>query len=269
MTLPTPYYDADGITLYRGDSREILPLLAAESVHLVLTDPPYGISVAERFADIRARLQVRCGVLFGSEREAEGEVASSHEGPTRPTTIPNDTPEAALALYSMLAEQAWRLLVPGGYCLCFVGCTGRDPTIVRVLPIFADRIETVIYWDKTMQSLGWHYQPQVEAILVAKRRGRARWCARHCQRGLIRAYPPHVQAHHPTEKPVTLLTRLIANHTMPGDVVLDPFAGSGSTLVAAQELGRRAIGIELEEWWCEVAVRRLRQRVLPVVHSVV
>jgi len=257
MTLPTPYYDADGITLYHGDAREILPLLAAESVHLVLTDPPYGISIADRLADYRERRRRRRHVLL----------VSRSEGLPWQTPIANDTPEAALGLYSLLAEQSWRLLVPGGYCLCFVRCTGPDPMIVRVLPIFGNHIETVIYWDKANSSLGSHYQTQVEGVLVARRPGRARWCARHCQPGLIRACIPG--EHHPTEKPVTLLTRLIANHTMPGDVVLDPFAGSGSTLVAAQELGRRAIGIELEEWWCEVAVRRLRQRVLPVVHSVV
>jgi site-specific DNA-methyltransferase (adenine-specific) len=59
---------------------------------------------------------------------------------------------------------------------------------------------------------------------------------------------------HKSEKPVGLIKKLIAESG--GDLILDPFAGSGTTLVAAKHLGRRAIGIEIEERWCEVAAKR-------------
>jgi site-specific DNA-methyltransferase (adenine-specific) len=62
---------------------------------------------------------------------------------------------------------------------------------------------------------------------------------------------------HPTQKPVTGLTPVIRAFSRPGDIVLDPFCGSGSTLVAARQLGRRYVGIELDAEYCEAARKRL------------
>lgn len=67
--------------------------------------------------------------------------------------------------------------------------------------------------------------------------------------------------HHPHEKPVDLLVRLLDK--CPPGVILDPFAGSGSTLVAAKMVGREAVGIEIEQSYCDIAVQRLAQDALP------
>lgn len=64
---------------------------------------------------------------------------------------------------------------------------------------------------------------------------------------------------HPTEKPVGLLANLISSVTKPGDLILDPFAGSGSTLVAAKKTGRRFIGIELDDDYFVTAQRRIEE----------
>ena len=66
---------------------------------------------------------------------------------------------------------------------------------------------------------------------------------------------------HPTQKPVDLMAWCI-NHAPKADTILDPFMGSGTTLVAAKQLGRRAVGIEIEEKYCAIAVQRLAQEVM-------
>lgn len=84
---------------------------------------------------------------------------------------------------------------------------------------------------------------------------------RHCEGAVWRG--PLAEANgHPTPKPVWLMQKQIQASSNPGDLVLDPFAGSGSTLYAAKQLGRRVMGIEMNERYCEIAAKRLSQEVL-------
>jgi site-specific DNA-methyltransferase (adenine-specific) len=66
---------------------------------------------------------------------------------------------------------------------------------------------------------------------------------------------------HPTQKPISIIAPLIRCSASEGEVVLDPFMGSGTTLRAAKDLGRKAIGIEIEERYCEIAAKRMAQEV--------
>lgn len=86
----------------------------------------------------------------------------------------------------------------------------------------------------------------------------------HLWRGRCKASERMVTRQHPTQKPVALFKWVYSTCDLKRDVVLDPYLGSGSSLLAAQEMNMRAIGIEIEERYCEIAAKRLQQEVLPL-----
>ena len=86
-------------------------------------------------------------------------------------------------------------------------------------------------------------------------------CFRHMWSGAFRDSERHTR-YHPAQKPVALLAWCIQRIPLPGETILDPFMGAGTTLRAAKDLGRKAIGIEIEEKYCEIAVKRLAQETL-------
>ena len=90
------------------------------------------------------------------------------------------------------------------------------------------------------------------------------WCddGSRIMRSVFRCQNCQGSAEHPTQKPLEIMRVLVAYSCPRGGLLIDPFSGSGSTLVAAKELQRNAIGIEIEERYCEIAANRLRQRVL-------
>ena len=115
-------------------------------------------------------------------------------------------------------------------------------------------------WDKRLteaadRMLGWPF----ELAWVNKRKGKARMY-RILHGGWINADGHNIPRFHPTQKPVALFKSVLLDY--PGENILDPFMGSGTTLRACKDLGRKAIGIEIEERYCEIAAKRLRQEVL-------
>lgn len=223
MTLPQPYYDRDGITIYHADCRDILPHLAPGSVDLVLTDPPYGIAYSTNYT-VRG-------------------VGASWLG----TVIENDGDTTA-------RDQSLDMLsgIPA-----YVFGTWKVPHPANT--------KAVLVWDKGpasgMGDLSFPWKPSWEEIYVI-----GDGFSGHRDEGVIKGFTEVTWESkgraHPNQKPVKLLRYLIGKTE--AKTILDPFMGSGTTLRAAKDLGRRAIGIEIEERYCEIAVRRLAQAVLPL-----
>jgi len=117
---------------------------------------------------------------------------------------------------------------------------------------------TFVIWAKNTFTLGRSdYQRQYEPILYGWPEGATRhWCGDRDQSDVWQIKKPHKNDLHPTMKPVELVERAIRNSSRPGNVVLDPFGGSGTTLIAAEKSGRRARLIELDPKYVDVIVRR-------------
>jgi len=243
--------------VYQGDCLDLMASLPGESIDLVLTDPPYGLNYNN-------------GDLASVWEEALGHGPA---GPARP--IAGDGRDDWVQNLPLWMEQFARVLVKGGCCCCC--CCGGGPS-----PIFAEmtlamdaamQFKQAIVWDKGGLGMGWHYRRSYEFMLVAQKPGAAcKWYGDNRQSNVVRIpkiIPSAVQ--HPTEKPVRLMEQFILLHSRPGDLILEPFAGSGSTLEAAERLGRRWIAAEIDPMWAEKAQTRAERarlsRPLPLLSA--
>jgi DNA modification methylase len=221
----TPYYEQDGITIYHGDCREVMPTLGR--CDLLLADPPYGVNY-------HVRPQI---VGHGNRRVLMG---------GKPPIYGDDTPfdpshlldVAGRAILFGANHYSDKLPVSGGWIVWDKTGGGRGPR-----NSFADC------------EIAWSNVRKTPSII------------HHLWKGLVRDSEAGEAVLHPTQKPVALMARLLADYTQTGQLVLDPYTGSGPVLVAAKSLGRRAIGIEIEERYCEIAAKRLSQGVLPMEAS--
>ncbi len=208
MSLPAPYYEEDGITIFHADCRLILPHLP--KVDLVLTDPPYGI---ERFKKGFGYTRFKG---YGAETEGiKWDVAPTKECLSSILNVAQFSIVWGGNNYEMPASQYF------------------------------------LVWDK-MQTVD-NFASAELAYTNVKIPAKVFRFSIH----------EHNQCnkYHPTQKPVELMKWCIA-FVPTAQTILDPFMGSGTTLRAAKDLGRKAIGIEIEEKYCAIAVERLRQGVL-------
>ena len=129
------------------------------------------------------------------------------------------------------------------------------------LPLVSDNIKNVIIWVKNNWSAGdleGDYGNQYE-MLAFMPKGNFKLKSKRFSN--VWFFDREIPKYHPTQKPTSLINRIIESATNKGDIILDPFLGSGTTARACKDLGRKCIGIEISKEYCDIAVKRLGQEV--------
>lgn len=225
---------AEGVTLYLGDCLEVLPTLG--KVGHVLSDPPYEEELHAAFGSIR---QIR----------TDGKHRSRHSDLTFGSV---NVDRGAFAKAMVDACEGWLLV----FTLAEGVRAWRDDIIT------ADgKWHGTLFWVKPDAAPRFNGQGPARGAECAA----LAWCGggyRAWNGGGKRGVYTHCvsvgrQGEHPTEKPIPLMAELIADLTMPEQLICDPFMGSGSTGIAAVRHGRRFVGIEQNEKWFDLSCRRI------------
>jgi site-specific DNA-methyltransferase (adenine-specific) len=217
----TPYYQQDGITIYHGDCRDVLPTLAAGAATAVVADPPFGI-----------------GFDYGTyDDAAEGYANLMRTWLAEASRIVGDGP--CFVWQAVLTADRWHQWFPPGFRI-FAACKGFVQ--FRPQPV-QHSWDPVVFWgqlrgEPSVYRKDWHVQ-----YLAPFGAGRPK-------------------INHPCPRPLEQVRYVVTLAADRGDTILDPFMGSGTTLRAAKDCGCQAIGIEIEERYCEIAAKRLSQGVL-------
>lgn len=244
-----PFYDEDGITIYHADFRDVeVPGVA----DCIVTDPPYGQTslywdrwVSEWPTTVRPSLRFGASMwCFGSLRMfmehapefagwrfAQDLVWEKHNGS-------NFHADRFRRVHEQVAQ-----FYPNG-------TPWGD--VYNVTPTTPDATR----WTVRRKERPPHTGDIADSTYTSSDGGP------RLQRSVIRVRSMHGRAQHPTQKPVGIVAPLIEASCPPDGTVYDPFAGSGTTGVAAREVGRRAVLVEIQERYCEIAAKRLSQGVL-------
>lgn len=215
-----PYYQDDWVTLYHGDCLEVTEWLAAD---VLVTDPPYGIAWSTRGT-------------YGGNMQGRGATSQSN-------VIANDSnPEIRDAVLDLWGTKpavvfgSWRVERPSNTQHRLIWHkAGMPPGPANAA--FMSQDEEIYVWGQGFRKSS----PPLRSVIKTDEHR-----------------PTAVQEiGHPTPKPIGLMETLIDR--CPEGVIADPFAGSGATLLAARNLGRKVIGVELEERYCELIAKRLGQ----------
>ncbi len=218
-----PYYEDKYVQIYHGDCREILPKFHSQEFDLIITDPPYSV-----------------GVNSSGQRASYGD-----NSVIKPflTIIGKELFRVARINGAIYINTDWRTYPIWWDCLS------------QIKPL-----TNLIVWDYEWIKAGSHYRFTYELLMF--------W-ALGAHKLTDKATPDvwrippinfTVDKRHPAEKPVALIEFILSKSQ--GEIILDPFLGSGTTALACKKLGKRCIGIEIEEKYCEIAADRCRQEVM-------
>lgn len=238
-----PYYSDDFVTLYHAACQDVLPML--DSVDHVITDPPYSEHV------------------HGKSRRGSS-LPDAHEFPAcisraRELGFVSLTPDLMQFCAGEFARLSQR------WVLAFSDVESATDWRLALEAVKLDYVRTGA-WIKvgaTPQFTGDRPAAGFEAITIAHPKGRKRWNGggTHAvwSEPIVLNRGGNDPRLHTTQKPLTLMRRLVSLFTDEGETILDPFAGSGTTGVAAATLGRKAILVEMSEQYCDVIAKRLEK----------
>lgn len=229
-----PYYEDDAVTIYHGDTLDVLPRLGVARPSVLVTDPDY----------------VAAG---GSSNGRTSETSYQYFTFWLTSTVS--------LIRSTMAPETLGFVFADWRTIGIVAAAFREEGSSTARRKSWACNQSLV-WDRQGMGMGAPFRNSYEMIAVVAG-PQSSWD--HLPKNIptVLRYTWHYgrHAHHGAEKPVGLVSRLLG--WTPGDgVVLDPFMGSGTTLVAAKNLGRKAIGIEIEERYCEIAAQRCSQEVL-------
>ncbi|MFA5143293.1 MAG: DNA modification methylase [Candidatus Omnitrophota bacterium] len=226
-----------------GDSsnpEDIKRLIGDEKVNLIFSDPPYNVNY---YGGNRPVDNVRPKKSRDWNRIYNDNLSQAEYEKWLKTILKNVTP----------------YLAPGAPCYLFNG-SAQFGSMYQMLTELKFHVSCVITWAKESFSIGYgDYNQQTEFCLYAwkENNGAHNWYGPTNESTLWQIKRDHTASYdHPTQKPVALAHRAIKNSSKRGDVVLDMFLGSGTTLIAAEGLHRACLGIEIDPHYCDAIVRR-------------
>lgn len=216
-----PYYQDDAVTIYHGDCRTLLPFITADSL---VSDPPYGVNLKPNKTKQRANYLHKNSYL-------------SYD----------DTPENFLneiipAIITSLSRTRRGLV----FCGVSKVCHFPEPAAMGG-----------IFLPSGCGRTAWGFTQFSPCLLY----GQAPEIHKGCKPTVLRSTVATEDNGHPCPKPIEWMTWAVNLSSIQCETILDPFMGSGTTLRAAKDLGRKAIGIEIEEKYCEIAAKRMAQEV--------
>jgi len=235
-----PYYQTDLGVLYNTNCLDIMAQMPDKCVDMILSDPPYGIDFCSPWTNRKDRLE-------------------------------NDKLNDWQKMLPDMFTNFKRIISDTGCCCCCCGGGGKTPvtSLFTIESIkYFNLIQTLV-WKKFI-GLGWRYRPSYENIVILSKSkdkysfyDETKSCSNVIE-GINQDIPIYkgnevgYSDEHPTQKPILLWNKLLNIHSKPQDIVIDPFLGGGSLAVACEKLGRRWIGVEISEKYCEIAAKRIK-----------
>jgi len=240
-----PYYEEENIIIYNNDCLDIFPQLESGSTDLILTDPPYNISQkGKTFRDYRSGKSSDINMDFG-EWDYGFKIIPFLEESKR---VLNNSGSVIVWTSEQLYGEYRKWFAENMYPKQLLVWVKTNPIPQFRLVGYRQATE-LLFWalkyKNTKDNPNFLFQKQKEMVNVF--------------------YAPIVggneRTEHPTQKPLSINKEIIKRHCKMGGLVLDPFLGSGTTARACKDLGRRCIGIEISQEYCDIAIKRLGQEV--------